>query len=390
MSSCEPHHDAAQNALTAFMCLGITISYLPQHWRIISANSSEGFSPWFLLLGSMSSASGMLNIIVMQWGIIKCCRVLSAGSCLESVAGVLQLSLVWVLFVMMYVSAYSLQPQSMLMKASLVLYMIYYPPHLKYVELDVNVSNDMPPQHIKTPVKREQWKLSIVLSWAVFLHIAFIIFVTFLLLSTNPTPSPDGSEHLAPQLQLWATFLGVSSALLATFQYTPQIVHTYRLKLVGALSIPMMLLQTPGAVLMARNELDEYVQIVQVRALVDLTFTAWITYAVAGLMQGILLAMCIVFHARQRRLGVDDFGKPLNKSSSIDDEEHPSSTPSPVEAEVGDAVHSDVRSEHGVDVVEPERVVAGEETPLLGKPAGSAQGGRKEGGLLAMFAGRRR
>ncbi|KAI9069809.1 hypothetical protein FKP32DRAFT_1640427 [Trametes sanguinea] len=363
MSSCEPHHDAAQNALTAFMCLGITISYLPQHWRIISAKSSEGFSPWFLLLGSMSSASGMLNIIVMQWGIIKCCRVLSAGSCLESIAGVLQLSLVWVLFVMI-----------------LVLYMIYYPPHLKYVELDVNVSNDLPPQHIKTPVKREQWKLSIVLSWAVFLHIAFIIFVTFLLLSTNPMPSPDGSEHLAPQLQLWATFLGVSSALLATFQYTPQIVHTYRLKLVGALSIPMMLLQTPGAVLM----------VLSIALRPGTNWTTWITYAVAGLMQGILLAMCIVFHARQRRLGVDDFGRPLHKASSNDDDE-PSSTPSPVEAEVGDAVHSDVRSEHGVDVVEPEReVVVGEETPLLGKPTGAAQGGRKEGGLLAIFAGRRR
>ena len=68
-----------------------------------------------------------------------------------------------------------------------------------------------------------------------------------MLISTNPTP--DGS-HRSPQIQLWATFLGVSSAALAALQYAPQIAHTFRLKLVGALSIPMMCLQTPGAVLM--------------------------------------------------------------------------------------------------------------------------------------------
>jgi hypothetical protein len=36
----------------------------PKHYRIISKGSSEGFSPWFLLLGSTSSASGMLNMCV--------------------------------------------------------------------------------------------------------------------------------------------------------------------------------------------------------------------------------------------------------------------------------------------------------------------------------------
>lgn len=71
-----------------------------QHFRIINKKSSEGFSPWFLLLGSTSSASGMLNMyvefqiyplyafqivifpirITMQWGIMKCCRVLVCNS----------------------------------------------------------------------------------------------------------------------------------------------------------------------------------------------------------------------------------------------------------------------------------------------------------------------
>ncbi|KAI1790051.1 hypothetical protein LXA43DRAFT_1150161 [Ganoderma leucocontextum] len=278
--TCEPHHDASANALTAFMCIGITISYLPQHWRIISAKSSEGFSPWFLLLGSTSSASAMLNIIVMQWGLISCCQVLPFGSCIESIAGVLQLVLVWVLFVLI-----------------LVLYMVYYPPHLKYVELDVDLPNNLPPQHIKTPVKREAWKLSITLTWAVCVHIAVISFVTYMLLSTN---TPD-EAHRTRQLQLWTLFLGVTSAVLAAFQYIPQIAHTWGLKLVGALSIPMMCIQTPGAVLM----------VLSIGLRPGTNWTTWISYAVAGIMQGILLVMCIVFRGRQHALGLDDFGRPL-------------------------------------------------------------------------------
>lgn len=75
----------------------------------------------------------------------------------------------------------------------------------------------------------------------------FIIFVSFILLTTNPYPDPTYRNH---QISLWATFLGVTSALLAALQYAPQIAHTYRMKLVGALSIKMMLIQSPGALFM--------------------------------------------------------------------------------------------------------------------------------------------
>jgi PQ loop repeat len=78
-------------------------------------------------------------------------------------------------------------------------------------------------------------------------HSAFCTFVTFILLLSAPS---DPSRAVRSQLNIWATFLGLSSAILAALQYTPQIVHTYRRKLVGALSIPMMLIQTPGGFIM--------------------------------------------------------------------------------------------------------------------------------------------
>lgn len=79
---------------------------------------------------------------------------------------------------------------------------------------------------------------------------AFISMTTTYLLATSPA-SPSGSPY--PTVAAWATFLGVSSAMLATVQYAPQLFHTYRMKLVGALSIPMMMIQTPGGILMVTS-----------------------------------------------------------------------------------------------------------------------------------------
>jgi PQ loop repeat len=70
---------------------------------------------------------------------------------------------------------------------------------------------------------------------------AFEAFVTLFLLTYHSS---------AQQIQLWATFLGVTSAVLAVIQYLPQLIKTYRMKLVGAISIPMMCIQSPGSILM--------------------------------------------------------------------------------------------------------------------------------------------
>ncbi|KAI0711095.1 hypothetical protein C8Q72DRAFT_235184 [Fomitopsis betulina] len=301
--SCEADDDYTANVLTALLCVGLAISYLPQHLRIIKAGSSEGFSPWFLLLGSTSSASGMLNIVVMQWDIVKCCTVVTFGGCIEATAGVIQLMLQWFFFTVI-----------------LVLYMIYYPPHLKYTDLDDT-------RYTKT----DPWRLSITLSWVVFLHIAFITFVTFLLLATE-SQTPDHAGR-SPQVMLWATFLGIASALLAALQYAPQLVHTYRLRLVGALSIPMMLIQSPGAVFM----------VLSIALRPGTNWTTWLPYAVAGVMQGSLLTMCVFWRMRQHRLHIDDFGNPLDALLPDD------------EAAGEDAIEGDIRAD----------VDASEATPLL-------------------------
>ncbi|KAI0037015.1 hypothetical protein K488DRAFT_67177 [Vararia minispora EC-137] len=283
LAECVPAHDYFTDLLTATLTLGLFLSYAPQHLRIILKGTSEGFSPWFLLLGSTSCAAGMLNMTVMQWGVLKCCDVYSAVDCLETVGGVIQVGLQWALF-----------------NVTQILYIIYFPPERKYV----TITNIADSSIIPTTVKTSSWNTSIVLSWIVAIHVVFISFVSAILISTSPH-DPSGTVR-SSQLELWATFLGISSGLLAAFQYAPQIVHTYRLKLVGALSIPMMIMQTPGGIAMTLS--------IALRP--GTNWTSWIQFLVGVVMQGTLLVMCIMWKFRQAKLGIDDFGHPLKPGHS--------------------------------------------------------------------------
>jgi len=271
------HHDWFTAFLTLGLCCGLVISYAPQHYRIINSGSSMGLSPWFLLLGSTSAAAGMLNMVTLQWPIVKCCSTLPMGACLEISAGIIQVGLQWLLFTII-----------------LVLYMIYYPQEMKYEFVDS--ASDVPGTIKKAPKKRDEWQISIVLAWIVAAHFVFVCFTTIYLLAGTPFSQND---PLPERVSSWATFLGVSSALLAALEYAPQLKYTFEIKVVGALSIPMMLIQTPGAILM----------VLSIALRPGTNWTSWITFAVAGIMQGSLLVMCLAWKVRQKRLGVDDFGQ---------------------------------------------------------------------------------
>ncbi|KAG6884622.1 hypothetical protein C0993_009451 [Termitomyces sp. T159_Od127] len=242
-------------------------------------------SPPYLLSASAAASSSPIFPSTYVSSIKDLQKDSVLGTCLEMTAGVVQLGLQWALFTII-----------------LILYMIYYPPHLKYIQLAVDSQDTRPlmPIYVKTTIKSPEWRLSIRLAWVVAGHMAFITFTSFFLLLTVPaSPAPD--VPLTDILSKWATFLGVSSALLAAIQYAPQLIHTYRAKIVGALSIPMMCIQSPGAILM----------VLSIALRPGTNWTSWITFAVSGIMQGSLLAMCIIFHFRQRRLGLDEFGNPL-------------------------------------------------------------------------------
>jgi hypothetical protein len=93
-------------ALAAFILVGILVSYLPQHIKIISRRSSEGLSPWWVLLGGLSSIAAIGNILVLPQSRadVRCCKDVTGGECAAALLGVAQIGLQWACFMFMYAS----------------------------------------------------------------------------------------------------------------------------------------------------------------------------------------------------------------------------------------------------------------------------------------------
>jgi hypothetical protein len=69
-----------------------------------------------------------------------------------------------------------------------------------------------------------------------------------------------------------------------------------------------LLSQTPGSFL--------FVYTLAIRP--SVTYTAWITYFVTGLLQGTLLILCLMWKRRQARLGVDDWGRKVEVVEGVE------------------------------------------------------------------------
>lgn len=89
----------------SFILIGLLISYLPQHYRIISRGTSEGISPYFVLLGTTSATAGFANILTVppSRAAIGCCKELETFECAAGLLGVAQLGMQWLCFALMYV-----------------------------------------------------------------------------------------------------------------------------------------------------------------------------------------------------------------------------------------------------------------------------------------------
>ncbi|KAH8928122.1 hypothetical protein BT69DRAFT_1213221 [Atractiella rhizophila] len=273
---CIEEHDHRTAVLSTLVCIGLVISYLPQQWRIFSSKSSQGLSHYFLFLGSTSSISSFANVLVLQWEVVKCCSKTSKMGCFENVLGVIQVGLQMFMFNVVF-----------------VLFMIYYPPTLKY---DIHIASLSSTHPTPTPATTitKTYRTSLSLFYFTFTYTVVVLSLTIGI----PLFSSPGSSHPSN----FAAVMGIISAILAMTQYLPQLLHTFMAKVVGSLSIPMMCIQTPGTV-------------VFILALVGregVNWTTWLTYSVTGVCQGCLLIMCILWKIRQRAKGIDDYGKPVN------------------------------------------------------------------------------
>ncbi|KAL2433293.1 hypothetical protein ABEF95_004971 [Exophiala dermatitidis] len=261
--------------LSLFILVGILVSYLPQHIRIIRLRSSFGLSPWFVLLGTTSGTCAFANILVLpkSRADIACCRVVDEFACLAGLLGVAQVGVQWSCFTVI-----------------LLLFLIFFPRPTPtpdaagsaILEPDGYEYNDET-ESLKAQEEElaPSYRTALAVTGISVLHAVVITILSFYFVYLRPMHA-----------QGWANFLGIFSTVLASIQYFPQIYTTFMLKRVGSLSIPMMCIQTPGSFVWAAS---------LAARLGSEGWSAWGVYVVTGCLQGTLLVMGIYFEIMHRR-----------------------------------------------------------------------------------------
>lgn len=350
-----PPHDATAFALSLLVCVGVVVSYLPQIWRIVHAKSSVGLSPWFLFLGTTSSWSATLNVLVLQWHVLVCSfKSLNWGT-LEHSMGVLQTALQQIMFTLVfaYFLVYYPVDQAHMRRSKRRQRRQRHAPqdtaHLSLPDDGMDSSgSDSDLENVHAHLNRSYGATSTsrpaVDSPSLVTHArrhdayGNIPAAMRQILERHHLPGEEeiagkvgsaqelrGAQRLATvaavyalviltvsltllsvharrrYLEHWAGVLGVLGGLLAMWQYLPQLVHTARARLVRSVSISMMAVQVPGSLLF----------MYALAGRDGVNWTTMVPYAVAAVLQGTLLLLCVVWKVRQAREGIDDYGRPL-------------------------------------------------------------------------------
>lgn len=97
------HPSYVNFTFSILILLGILISYLPQHFRIINRKSSFGLSPYFVLLGTTSGTCQFANILTLPTSRadMACCREVNGFSCFAGLLGIMQVGMQWTCFAVM-------------------------------------------------------------------------------------------------------------------------------------------------------------------------------------------------------------------------------------------------------------------------------------------------
>lgn len=244
--------------VSIIILVGLLISYLPQHYRIISRGTSEGISPWFVLLGTTSATAGFANILTLPQSRqdVACCKELETFQCVAGLLGIAQLGVQWICFAFIF-----------------VLFLVFF----RYSNANI------PEEELAEADEQPRWQTAVMVACVCLLHGLLVIILTAVFTMVLPD-----------YLSAWANAMGLMAAALAAVQYIPQIYTTYHLKHVGSLSIPMMCIQTPGGFLFAGSLFAR---------LGWGGWSSWGIFLLTAVMQGILLGMAIYYELHSSHTG---------------------------------------------------------------------------------------
>jgi len=237
--------------VAVFLILGTMCSYIPQYVAIVKAKSSDGINFIMLAIAVTSGFLTAINSGILKWESAVCCLDLSTSQCIKNNLATEQL-----------ISA---------LLCSLVLYTLFVVYYRTTPFYDETLQSRV----------RGKWITIIVFITIIVLSIILAIICGVLYYDI----------HLrGTVLANIAQALGIISSILMIVQWAPQIYTTYKMRSPGNLSILMLLLQMPGALLVM------FFQAI----LNSADVTTWAPYAFLFVEQLILVVMCSIFNIQNR------------------------------------------------------------------------------------------
>jgi uncharacterized protein with PQ loop repeat len=250
----EPDFADSLDSLNGFsIALGVVIwifamvAFLPQHWKLWATRSSEGMSFIMLFLSNVTQFSALMNAFVLKFPQVEACFTAGPLKCTPSLLTVYQLLGTWVFSFPLY-----------------WWYLLFY----------------------RRPDPESKWMRAYRLSAFAFLGV-FLVYILLISVATALILWLAG--ECATVTIYFGSALGIVAAIVTFFVWTPQIVQTFLAKSVGSFSIPMLMIQAPGTM----------VVVYFLVFLSDESVTTWIPYLTAGVQQFVLLALLLYYEFRR-------------------------------------------------------------------------------------------
>ncbi|KAI9207425.1 uncharacterized protein BJ171DRAFT_492688 [Polychytrium aggregatum] len=250
-NQCPLDENITKLILGGLISVGLFASYIPQVYKLFQTKTSEGLSIWFLFLGCLGVTSTFFNVLLLQFNVVQCCtHAWSPLLCAENSMGLVQTAVGLFCFIVIF-----------------ALFFYFYPQDQKVTHLRSSVTGEI--RQVLSKGYRED----------IYIGVANLLYILVAAITATVL--------LVGQLDVqWvAGAFGLIALLGSLFQFIPQIWQTWTTRSVGALSVPMILIQCPGAFAFA------YSLFIQPNT----NWTSWASYFAAGVLQVVLLIICVFF-----------------------------------------------------------------------------------------------
>ncbi len=257
MSPCDPE-SLIGSILGIVLCIGGTVTYIPQLYSIIKAKTIKGINELSLILLNIGGCCLALNSIIFNWQKWQCYNQCNFWACSAGMLPFFQILMGWIMV--------------------LIFYLVF----------------------MKYKIRNTQSRVIRVISYFV-VYLLFVLIVIMLALIEKFGNHGPSQQYF---FDIFAQILGYISAACSGIVWLPQIYTLWRNNERGTLSPLMFIFQTPGNIVI----------IIFQAVLFNQSISTWITYLITCIEQTIILGLIIYYYIRDRN-------KPVTQSINTTSDE---------------------------------------------------------------------